>query len=369
MPRQLTLIQLLPALDAGGVEHCVLEIAAGAVQRGHRSLVVAAPGRLLPVLTAAGSEHLPWPLGRKSPFALYWIGRLRRLFWDTRADIVHAHSRLPAWLAWLAWRGMDPATRPRLVTTVHGLNSVSRYSRVMTYGEAVIAVSNTAREYVLTHYPGLDAKRVQVIPGGVDPAAFPAGYQPPADWRSDWYRHYPALQGQRVLTLAGRLSRRKGHDDLIELLALLRARGLPVHGLIVGAADRRDRYRHELEQQAQQRGVAAALTFTGERRDIRAIYAVSDLVLSLSNKPESFGRTVLEALSLGVPTAGYAYGGVGEILTQLFPQGRLPRHNLPAAADLIARLLDTPRPLTVPTLYTLERTLGATFDLYHSLTD
>jgi len=42
------------------------------------------------------------------------------------ADIVHARSRLPAWLGWLALRGIH-AGRPHFVTTAHGLNSPSRY--------------------------------------------------------------------------------------------------------------------------------------------------------------------------------------------------------------------------------------------------
>jgi hypothetical protein len=81
---------------------------------------------------------------------------------------------LPAWIGWLAWRGMDPATRPRFVTTVHGLYSVSRYSAIMTRGERVIAVSETVRDYLRRGYPGLPAERIQVIPRGVDPVEFPA---------------------------------------------------------------------------------------------------------------------------------------------------------------------------------------------------
>ena len=51
-------------------------------------------------------------------------------------------------------------------------------------------------------------------------------------------------------------------------------------------------------------------------------------VLQLSRKPEAFGRTVLEALSLCRPVLGYAHGGVGELLAELYPEGRSPPGDL-----------------------------------------
>ncbi|MGD4883875.1 glycosyltransferase, partial [Xanthomonas citri pv. citri] len=140
---RLTVVQLLPALQSGGVERSTLEIAAALVRAGHRAVVVSAGGRLVQPLLDAGGEHLTLEIGRKSLLTLRHVAGLRRLFAELGADIVHARSRLPAWLGWYALRGMPEAARPRLVTTVHGLNSPSRYSAVMTYGERVICVSKT----------------------------------------------------------------------------------------------------------------------------------------------------------------------------------------------------------------------------------
>jgi hypothetical protein len=144
--RRLTVVQLLPALDAGGVERSTLEIAEALVRAGHRAIVVSARGRLLPRLEALGAEHVGLEVGRKSPFVLRQVPALRRLFRE--ADIVHARSRLPAWLAWLALRGMGGG-RPRFATTAHGLNSPSRYSAIMARGERVVCVSRTVRAHLL----------------------------------------------------------------------------------------------------------------------------------------------------------------------------------------------------------------------------
>ena len=253
---RLSVAQLLPALNGGGVERGTLEVARELVRRGHRSVVISAGGRLVPDLVREGSEHLAWPLGVKSPLTLRCVWPLRRWLTEQRIGILHARSRLPAWIGWLAWRGMDPATRPRFITTVHGLYSVSRYSAIMNRGERVIAVSETVRDYLQRHYPALPAARIQVIQRGVDPSAFPYGYRPSAAWLANWRQQYPQQQDAPVLTLAGRLSRLKGHEDFIELIARLRARGSSVQGLIVGGVEpRRQRYADQLRQKVRSLGL------------------------------------------------------------------------------------------------------------------
>jgi glycosyltransferase involved in cell wall biosynthesis len=355
----------LPALDGGGVEQGTLEVAAALVHAGHRSLVVSAGGRLLPGLVAAGTQHICWPIGRKSPFTLRFIARLRRLLVTEGVDILHVRSRLPAWIAWLAWHQMDPATRPRFITTVHGLYSVNAYSAVMTKGERVIAVSGAARDYVLQQYPGVDPDRVVVIPRGVDVADLRRHYRPDDAWMTTWRQQYPELENRYVVTLPGRVSHRKGVLDLIRIIAALKARGIAVHGLIVGELPT---HRHSLAKELQSAIAAAGLTglitLTGFRSDVREIISVSSAVLSLSQQPEAFGRTVNEALGLGVPVAGYAHGGVGEQLAQHFPAGLVPPGD---SAAMAARLFEWSA--TLPSMqdvqvYTLQDMLDSTLALY-----
>ncbi len=366
--RPLTVLQVLPALDGGGVERSTLEVAAALVRHGHRSLVLSGGGRLLPQLLAGGSTHVAWPIGRKSPAVLRRVRPLRRLLESEGVDILHARSRLPAWIAWLAWRGMDPASRPHFITTLHGLNSVNAYSAVMLKGERVIAVSDSARDYLLRHYPGMSPERISVIHRGVDPAAFPAGYQPDTGWLADWYRQYPQLRDRYVLTLPGRISRRKGIEDFIEIIARLKALGLPVHGLVVGELPAgRQGADAALRARIAAAGLIGAITLTGFRADVREILAVSGVVLSLSRKPEAFGRTVNEALSLHVPVAGYAHGGVGEQLQRHFPAGAVPPADLDAMVERLRSWYTTPPSLQGVRPYTLQDMLESTLALYQSL--
>ena len=328
-------------MEGGGVERGTLEIATALVRRGHRSIVISGGGRMVSALEAAGSEHITWPIGRKSLLSLRLVPRLRHFLKQQHVDILHARSRMPAWIAYLAWRGMSKPQRPHFITTVHGQYSVNFYSTVMTRGECVIAVSNTIKHYLIKHYPRLDADKIQVIYRGIDDHAFPHGYKAGNQWLHHWYEQYPQLLASPVITLPGRLTRLKGHEDFIELMARLKLQGLNVYGLVVGDADsKRGDYANEIMQLAHKKGLNNII-FTGHRNDVREIYTVSDVVLSLSSKPESFGRTVLEALSLGIPVVGYDHGGVGEVLGAIFPEGRVAVGDLDALTQKVQQFLAT----------------------------
>jgi glycosyltransferase involved in cell wall biosynthesis len=111
-------------------------------------------------------------------------------------------------------------------------------------------------------------------------------------------------------------------------------------------------------------GLAADISFTGQRDDLKNILAISNLVLSLSTQPESFGRTTLEALRLGVPTAGYERGGVGEILRTIYPAGLLPPGRLDETCQRIAQLLQQPEPVPADQFFPLQAMLDQTLALY-----
>ena len=377
MTRPLTVVQLLPALESGGVERSTLEIAAALTAVGHRAVVISAGGRLLPALLATGAEHITLPIGRKSPWSLRHIPALRRIFHELDADIVHARSRLPAWLALRALRGASPSQHrsPHFVTTAHGLNSPGRYSRVMTCGERVICVSETVRAYLLRHYPDLDPARLVVIPRGIDKTEFPHAFTPDPAWRTRFEGEFPQLAGGRLLLLPGRGTRLKGHVHALRLATELRASGIDARLLMAGADQSgRERYLAELHAQIAAAGLQQHVVITPPRADMRELYAVSDLVLQLSDQPESFGRTVLEALAIGRAVLGWDHGGVGELLQALYPIGAVP---LGDTARLLARTREllsgattsAAIAFTLPDRYTLARMQHDTLALYTSLAD
>lgn len=369
---RLTVVQLLPALESGGVERSTIEIAEALVRAGHRALVVSAGGRLLPMLERTGAEHITLDIGRKSLLTLRHIRALRNIFQRERVHIVHARSRLPAWLGWKAVNAIPSPQRPCFVTTVHGLNSPGIYSAVMTYGERVICVSDTVRRYVLQHYPRTRSDKLRVIPRGIDPTQFPRAPWPDRAMRAQIADQFPSLGGEGpLLLLPGRGTRLKGHADALRLLAGLRQAGSDARLWLPGARELgREAYIQEMEAEARRLGVADAALFAAPTSRIAEAYAASDLVLQLSRKPEAFGRTVLEALSIGRPVVGWAHGGVGELLAELQPQGAVPAFDENALLSTCQALLEhPPSPLATMDAYTLRAMQDATLALYCELAD
>ncbi|HTV85211.1 MAG TPA: glycosyltransferase [Dyella sp.] len=364
--RALTVVQLIPALRAGGAERSVLEVGQALVQAGHRSVVISAGGRMTAQLQAEGSEHITLDIGRKSLGTLARLGRLRRVLRELNPDVVHVRSRLPAWMGWWALKGMSP--RPHFITTVHGLNSPGRYSSIMLRGERVVVVSQTVRDYLISHYRTLDTARIRIVPRGIDPEAFPYGHRPDETWQKAFFAQYPNLAGAPLLTLPGRGTRLKGHRDAIELVAELKQRGIETRLLLLGVIEPgREAYVNELNDLVKARGIAAQVVMTPPRDDVRDIYAMSALVLQLSNKPEAFGRTVVEALSLCRPVLGYAHGGVGELLAELYPAGRVPPGDRERLVERAAELLRVAPPISPLQRYRLIDMQHAALALYEEV--
>jgi len=362
-------LQILPELNSGGVERGTLEVADFLVKEGHEALVVSNGGRLVAALEASGARHIAMPVHRKSLVSLLQVGSFRKLLEKEKPDIVHIRSRVPGWITYLAWRGMDPATRPRLVSTVHGFYSVNRYSAIMTKGERVIAVSESIKAYILKNYPEVPEDRITVIYRGIRPEMYHKGFVPAADWLARWREELPDLEGKIVLLLPGRITRLKGHSDFFGVIRAMKEKGFPVHGLVVGDTHPKKReYLEELKATVFSAGLDDDITFTGHRSDVREIMAVSDVVLALSQQPESFGRTVLEALAIGKPVIGYDCGGVGELLNRAFPEGKVPLAERGHLLETTERIISGAYQPCVPEgVFTLESMCQSTLGVYKEL--
>lgn len=363
------IVQILPELNAGGVERGTLEIASHLVSQGHEAIVVSNGGRLVEALEKSGALHVHMPVHRKSLATLLQVRPMRRFLTESRPDIVHIRSRVPGWVTWLAWRGMDPATRPHLVSTVHGFYSVSPYSAIMTKGERIIAVSESIRGYILENYPKTPAGKIRVIPRGIEPGNYGRDFRPPSDWMDNWHKAHPTLANKRLLLLPGRITRLKGHEDFFNLIASLKAEGIPAHGLVAGDTHEKKRaYLDELKGVVANLGLQDDIDFLGHRPDIREVMTVSEVVCALSQQPESFGRTVLEAMALGKAVVGYDCGGVGELLDTLFPAGKVPLADKQRLLQTTCSILrEDPRPSAVGEPFTLDAMCRATLDVYREL--
>ena len=108
--------------------------------------------------------------------------------------------------------------------------------------------------------------------------------------------------------------------------------------------------------------------FLNFRNDIKNIYAISSIVYNTSNKPESFGRSMLEPLSIGIPSIGYNRGGVKEILDELYPFGAVDPEDTYSLLSKSLSILDgNDTPIKKNTKFITSEMCQKTLNLYTNI--
>ena len=302
-----TVLQILPALVSGGVERGTVEIVQALTSAGWRALVVSSGGPMVREVERAGGKHLSLPVHAKAPWR--WrsnIDALTRIVKERAVDLIHARSRMPAWIA-LAARGR---TETPLVTTFHGRHPDTNpakkiYNSVLTKGDRVIAISHYTAGDIAQRF-NFDHDKLRIIQRGVDLNLFDPD-RVSAERMINLAQEWRLPDGVPVIMQPGRVTRWKGHGLLIEALAELS--DLDFRVLFVGNSGGKESFKTALETQGARLGVADRLHFVGTCRDMPAAYKVADVVVSPTLTPEPFGRTVVEAQAMGRPVVVSDHGG------------------------------------------------------------
>lgn len=344
-----TILQILPALEQGGVERGVIEIDNALVAQGWNSLVVSSGGRMEKELKG---KHLKLPMHSKNPLKILLNAHfLKFVIKQNNVDIVHARSRAPAWSAWLAAKN----SRAKFVTTFHGTYGLGsdlkkKYNAVMTKGEKVIAVSEFIKKHILDNYQ-VDPTKIVTIPRGADLNEF----------RPDVTPVGLALPPGKVVMLPGRITRWKGQHVFIEAM-----RGLDAIGVIVGDVEN-ENYIKELEATLPDNIIILPGT-----DDLAPVLANADIVVSASTKPEAFGRIAVEAQSMGKPVVATNIGGALETVIDGKTGIHVPPNDSQTMHSAIVKLLELAPAMKHACIanaanFTTQKMCERTIDLYKSL--
>lgn len=322
-------VQLVPAMEEGGVERYITALNRILVEHGWENSVISSGGKLEFDIRGDSGRTQNLDLKSKNPFtALFRAWKLRKLILAEKPDVVVAHSRVPAWLFVIArvihnfsffiFHFSFPPF-PRFLTYAHGANSVSRYSRVMTAGEIVMCPSNFIKEYLMKAY-GTPAEKFRVIPHAVDFERFD-----PADLDQDFIAakraEWGIRPGDKVVMCVGRITPLKGLDNLIEELSSITPNSTlhAPHSLrliVVGGAEKkREAYFESLKKKVSALPLSTATVFAGAQNKIPECLSIADVVVSANvTKPESFGLSMAEALAMGKPVVAKGFGGALDIV-------------------------------------------------------
>ncbi len=308
-----TILQICPRLDSGGIERGTVDVAIATKRAGFNSIVASSGGYLEKELKCAGVEHIRLPLHSKHPFAVYQNSKkLAQLIIDRNIDLVHARSRIPIWCAVLAKKRCQFS----LITGCHSLHDAGwfklkkLYNRGIIYGDKIVATSNCVVHYLQREY-AVPSEKIVRIYRGIDDVYF----EPRKDVeqiQQSLSLKYGVPLDKKIILMPGRISRWKGQHIFLEAFANL-SRDSNAIAIIVGRV-KSHQYLNELHSFIKQESLHDRVFFIDECQDMLKLYSVSDVVVSASTKPESFGRVAVESQSLGCITIATDLGGSKETL-------------------------------------------------------
>ncbi len=304
---KIKVIQILPELEEGGVEKGTLELSDYLVKNKHHSIVISAGGRMVKTLQEQGGLHITHKyIPEKTPRSLIHIPGIRNIILKEKPNILHLRSRLPAWIAYLAYKSLPRKKRPKLVTTFHGFYSINKYSAIMTKADKIIAVSNIIARHIKKEY-GIAEDKIKIIHRGVNNRYL--NTDKIEKDRLENLKKKWGIDSKQIplILLPARLTRLKGHDLFIKSLSLIS--DLKWRVIFAGDIPSNSNYVNELKGKIEKLKLTKRILFAGHCSDMPAALILSDIVISASVKPESFGRTTIEAQAVGKAVIAPAFGG------------------------------------------------------------
>lgn len=309
------ILMILPEFEEGGVERHVLWLSTELSTLGYTVWVATAGGRLEEKLPPeVRVVHLP--VHRKNPFTAFFSAvRIAGIARREAFDLLHAHSRVPAWIAW--WASFFSG-KPWIVT------AHDRYRKNAAIGpflkaDGAICVSEAVR----SHLEGSLPARTVVIRNGIPDTS--------ARWQK---RDEP---GPFRFLFVGRLTRRKGLH--VALSALSSVKGNPWVLDILGDGPQRE----ELETMAVNLGLKEKVLFHGFRDDVGTWMASADCLL-FPSFDEGMPLTLMQGIRTGVPVLASGIDPVLELVGEeagLIPPGEARAWER-ALSDVASRECEAP---------------------------
>ena len=352
-------MQILPAMDIGGVERGVVDLTRFYKDKDKDvdNIVVSKGGRLVQQLEESGVTHYKLSVHKKSPLSLFLIPKLRKIIKVENIDIVHARSRVPAWIGFFATRG----TRANFITTAHGVYKNRFFSEVMAWGKYIICPSRVVARHMKNNF-GVPEEKIILVERWVDLDKFQ-------------FKDYHTKVQNNVIVSVGRISPTKGYEYLIKGFKKL-VRFNPYLKLkIIGSADAsKKKYLEYLKSLVTRFSLNYNVEFLGFRGDVEKIIADARMLIAPSVIEESFGRVVIEAFACGTPVIATNIGGFKEIIDNGVNGILVEPANSEQISEAILKILEDPtyaQKLTIKARekvvqsYAMQRCLQLTGEVYH----
>lgn len=345
------ILQILPALESGGVERGTIDLAKALKKDGFEPIVMSNGGVLLHQLREAGVLHIDLNVASKNPITIYRnIEKIVSVIKQHNIDIIHVRSRAPMWSAYFACK----RTATKLVTTVHGTYSLKffkcenfvlkrYYNAIMLKADRIIAVSNFIKNYLVQNYrfkkqelPIEILDKISVIQRGADLNYF--NLEKVSKNRIiNLVNAWNLPEDRKIIMLPARFTAWKGHEFLIEALTKVKT---DFFCIFVGSDHGHEIFREKIEEKIVKSNLEGKVKIVGTCKDMPAAYAISHLVISASVRAEAFGRIAIEAQASNRIVIATKIGGSLETIIDGITGFLVEPNNSDELAKLIDKVLN-----------------------------
>ena len=284
-------------------------------------------------------KRVPWL--RPESLAMYarFLFKSLWLALTHRFDAIHAFRALPEGL--VAWAVARLTMRP-VVIYAHGeeLTTWGRGGKykamrfALRHADRVIANSEHTRDTLLEM--GVDEARIEIIYPGVDISVFRPGLD------TTGLRESLGIgPDEKLVFSVGRLSRRKGFDQMVRAVAQIRGEGIPVRYVIAGIGEDAD-YLDGLIREHALSGMVHRIGAVNEADLPRWLNACDMFAMpnrEIDGDNEGFGMVFIEAAACGKPSLAGNAGGTGSAVLPDITGIRVDGTSVSSVADGLRKML------------------------------
>lgn len=367
-------MRLLSSLKHDESERGIFHLGRALVKNGHTSIIVSSANEdneLVKRLERDGNLYHQLHMNKKSWRSLLQVVPLRHLIEKYNPDIIHVHSRTPAWILHLALKRAKVERRPKLVSTVYGFYPINKYSQALLDVDTIITVSDSVTNYLIKgiRREQLGPKHIKRIYRGVDTRRYPYRHNPSVYWLRRTFAEYPELEHKKWLVFPTVIGNEYGQEWLIDILGNLQEQFPNIHVIIMDEDYREGDVAHEdFRQRSNTLGLSERITYVGSKRnDMREWLSAANIVMALANQPESIGINALQAIHLGTPVIGWDQAAFSEILQPLYPQGLVKKYNAKALCKVVRSQLESVTRPEMTNKFTMRKMITETLGVYQML--
>ena len=330
------LVQIVPSLDSGGVERGTIDLANFLSHKNLSNHIISNGGRLLKNIDTSFTNHYKLPVNSKNIFKYPFIAKkIFKYVSSNNINIVHVRSRGPAWIS-----SFLPANNIKTVSTFHniygGESFIKKfYNKKMAKVNYIISISNYVKQEISNKY-NIDPNRIFVINRGIDTDFFKDDVNE-SDKKKFLDKHN-IVNGQKIFLYPGRITEWKGQHQFISKIEKINMEGR----VIIFAGDTSNNsHTNLLRKEIKNKNLSDKCKILGslDDQDLKIAYSLSDLVLSLPTRPEGFGRTISETISMKKIIIAKNIGGVFDQLKDLDKVYKIEEKDMDQLSEKIEQIM------------------------------